>query len=141
MAVQPGLCRTWSETPKTGFLTTRLILGMLLFPDKPVVPPRIGFTYGKTANLDVSDGSYLLFDKVYFYTVYNRMDGLNRKRNLAVTPSKTYLIEANSQLQNAIKCCFSAGKRIKLIPRMCFFSSVILKRLSYIGNYNLHYAW
>ena len=27
VAVQPGLCRTWSETPKTGFLTTRLIFG------------------------------------------------------------------------------------------------------------------
>ena len=25
MGVQPGLCRTWSETPKTGFLRTRLI--------------------------------------------------------------------------------------------------------------------
>ena len=25
VAVQPGLSRTWSETPKTGFLTTRLI--------------------------------------------------------------------------------------------------------------------
>ena len=25
VAVQPGLCRTWSKTPKTGFLTTRLI--------------------------------------------------------------------------------------------------------------------
>ena len=25
VAVQPGLCRTRSETPKTGFLTTRLI--------------------------------------------------------------------------------------------------------------------
>ena len=25
MTVQPGLCRTWSKTPKTGFLTTRLI--------------------------------------------------------------------------------------------------------------------
>ena len=24
MVEQPGLCRTWSETPKTGFLTTRL---------------------------------------------------------------------------------------------------------------------
>ena len=24
VAVQPGLCRTWSETPKTGFLTMRL---------------------------------------------------------------------------------------------------------------------
>ena len=25
VAVQPGLCRTWSKTPKTGFLTTMLI--------------------------------------------------------------------------------------------------------------------
>ena len=25
VASQPGLCRTWSETPKTGFLTTRRI--------------------------------------------------------------------------------------------------------------------
>ena len=25
VVVQPGLCRTWSEIPKTGFLTTRLI--------------------------------------------------------------------------------------------------------------------
>ena len=24
VAAQPGLCRTWSEIPKTGFLTTRL---------------------------------------------------------------------------------------------------------------------
>ena len=28
VTVQPGLCGTWSETPKTGFLTTRLICGM-----------------------------------------------------------------------------------------------------------------
>ena len=26
VTVQPGLCRTWSEIPKTGFLRTRLIL-------------------------------------------------------------------------------------------------------------------
>ena len=26
VAVQPSLCLTWSETPKTGFLTTRLVL-------------------------------------------------------------------------------------------------------------------
>ena len=27
VAIQPGLCRTWSEYPKTGFLTTRLNYG------------------------------------------------------------------------------------------------------------------
>ena len=30
MAVQAGLCRTWSETPKTSFLRTRLIYTVLL---------------------------------------------------------------------------------------------------------------
>ena len=30
LAVQPGLCWTWSETPKTGFLTTRLILASVV---------------------------------------------------------------------------------------------------------------
>ena len=29
VTVQPGLCGTWSETPKTGFLTTRLISGFV----------------------------------------------------------------------------------------------------------------
>ena len=30
VAVQPGLCQTWSETPKTGFLRTRLIYSYLV---------------------------------------------------------------------------------------------------------------
>ena len=25
VVVQPGLCRTWAETPRTGFLTSRVI--------------------------------------------------------------------------------------------------------------------
>ena len=36
MAAQPGMCRTWSETPKTGFLTTRLI-GDLVHKEKSAV--------------------------------------------------------------------------------------------------------
>ena len=32
VAVQPGLCGTWSETPKTGFLRTRLKSCQTLFP-------------------------------------------------------------------------------------------------------------
>ena len=31
VTVQPGLCRTRSETPKTGFLITRLILFLYLY--------------------------------------------------------------------------------------------------------------
>ena len=31
VAVQPGLCLTWSETPKTGFLRMRLILKHHIF--------------------------------------------------------------------------------------------------------------
>ena len=31
VAVQPSLCWTWSETPKTGFLTTRLVEFYLYF--------------------------------------------------------------------------------------------------------------
>ena len=29
VTAQPGLCRTWSEIPKTGFLTTRLKLNKI----------------------------------------------------------------------------------------------------------------
>ena len=29
VAVQPGLCQTWSETPKTGFLASRIIFKMI----------------------------------------------------------------------------------------------------------------
>ena len=32
VAVQPRLCRTWSATPKTGFLRTRLICNFSYFP-------------------------------------------------------------------------------------------------------------
>ena len=32
VAVHPGLCRTWSDTPKTCFLTTRLISKQIYVP-------------------------------------------------------------------------------------------------------------
>ena len=38
MAAQSGLCRTWSEIPKTGFLLSRLIFkGGLTLPSSYVV--------------------------------------------------------------------------------------------------------
>ena len=47
VVVKPGLCRTWSETPKTGFLTTRLTCPMF------------------TANSSSEIFSEILFDKIY----------------------------------------------------------------------------
>ena len=52
---------------------------MLLLPDKAAVP-MVGFTYGQTSHVNVSDGSTLLFDKVkhfcrlYMYYMYRRID-------------------------------------------------------------------
>ena len=34
VAIQPGLCRTWSETLKTGFLVTRLMSFSICFSAK-----------------------------------------------------------------------------------------------------------
>ena len=34
VGVQPGLCRTWSEIPRTAFLTTRLIYTMYIYSRK-----------------------------------------------------------------------------------------------------------
>ena len=46
VAVQPGLCRTWSETLKTGFLTMRLIIE-LHQEEKPALN-----TYAKNKGAD-----------------------------------------------------------------------------------------
>ena len=37
---QPGLCLTWSETPKTGFLTTRLICCGYPLKSQPMIYPK-----------------------------------------------------------------------------------------------------
>ena len=52
MTLQPSLCRTWSETPKTGFLRTRLISIILqTHHDKSpmlFIPPNTPLLCGKT---------------------------------------------------------------------------------------------
>ena len=50
VAVQPGLCRTWSETPKTGFLTMRLICVFCKLEKGPErqVNPRLVFLMYKS---------------------------------------------------------------------------------------------
>ena len=40
MAVQPCLCGTWSETPRTGFLTTRLNLNLSTYNIEIIEPGR-----------------------------------------------------------------------------------------------------
>ena len=59
MAVQLGLCRAWSETPKTGFLTTRLICVEPL-QDKLVLAPKVIFITDRSIALLLIGFSMLL---------------------------------------------------------------------------------
>ena len=68
LIVQPGLCGTWSETPKTGFLTTSLICLTPVFCD-------FLFTVENMTTADVN--SYKEID--------NKMNDGNKNRTVAAT--------------------------------------------------------
>ena len=57
VAVQPGLCRTWSETLKTGFLTTRLKCCLWVI----YVRCRTTFTFAICSDISFSGITYLIF--------------------------------------------------------------------------------
>ena len=48
VAVQPGLCQTLSETPKTGFLTTRLIFFGRVASSSSCLELSAPFAYGRS---------------------------------------------------------------------------------------------
>ena len=50
MAIHPGRCRTWSETPKTGFLMTQLLClgGSMTKPRKEPVYLAVALTGQKS---------------------------------------------------------------------------------------------
>ena len=51
MTAQPGLCQTWSETPQTGFLTTRLKVS----GNKGMRKSSIVFNSGHIQTADIGD--------------------------------------------------------------------------------------
>ena len=88
MVVQPGLCRSWSESPKTGFLMTRFICKLLAL--MLVVRVKVGYTAAFTYYYDPAilrnkltlllifrdpalrkrDSKKFIFDFCVFYRVY-----------------------------------------------------------------------
>ena len=61
VAAQPGLCQTWSETPKTGFLTSRLIILVCLLCNEY-------FQTKHFQNPSQINGSTLCWSKVWIMT-------------------------------------------------------------------------
>ena len=53
VVVQPGLCGTWSETPKTGFLTTRLIYFQFSYDYCGVMSNQPEFQKTSTSTVDL----------------------------------------------------------------------------------------
>ena len=61
MVVQPGLCGAWSETPKAGFLTTRLIAVM--------ISGAVSFMFSLTPDNDNNDKTCR--EKRQHYSLFN----------------------------------------------------------------------
>ena len=58
VVVHPGLCVTWSETPKTGFLTTRLI-SLRLISSTVLLFPKFSGRKSRANSLDPDQTAYL----------------------------------------------------------------------------------
>ena len=63
MAVQPGLYRTWSKTPKTGFLRTRLISDLLKECNELTGSPFVRF--GQVDVLEIEDQPLTVLGSVH----------------------------------------------------------------------------
>ena len=60
VAVQPGLCQTWSQTPKTGFLRTRLICKKIVFYSKYMILVSIKHLYVPLCKCSRPQDTYLV---------------------------------------------------------------------------------
>ena len=80
MVVQPGLCGTWSETPKTGFLTTRLILlaSLMLFNSFRLVLLSVSVLFSPSMCLNVVLYVAALMKVSVLFTPSICLDDMNR---------------------------------------------------------------
>ena len=127
MVVQPGLCGTWSETPKSGFLTTKLIF---VFP----------FQLLGCAILGV--GIWVLFDKNFSKYVDN-----SEHFNMLYTGAYVFIaVGLIIMIVGFFGCCGAirenqcmlgtVGHIIRLAVLFTRFSS---KRLLIFRFYSLHF--
>ena len=74
-SLQPGLCQTWSETPKTGFHTARLNFGPSFFATTPVLIVVLGKKNQKHAL------NYLDSVKLYIKIIVRGLSALSAKNS------------------------------------------------------------
>ena len=83
MAVQPCLCRTWLETPKTGFLTTRLKLSnrlpVELLEKVSGFPKHIHFKWSHFLNRLIEDEERQWTDENIDMVALKHFPGINRE--------------------------------------------------------------
>ena len=85
VAVQPSLCETWSETPKTRFLTTRLKYAHHLnfwFSVNARLAPHLSIYHMKRHMLSFSYGLYCLSRLCNYFEYFIRRD---KKQNTLTT--------------------------------------------------------
>ena len=71
MTVQAGLCLSWSELPKTGFLASRLICKSLKWFTDVIVDDSVALAYDKLNHVQPSKGSFFGLNILnYDYKIY-----------------------------------------------------------------------
>ena len=113
MAVQPGLCQTWSETPKTGFLTTRLILSIYFIL---ICSGKLTIVHSTCVLIVINVLTELYFENIAFTMFINIAFTMN---------IMFFLILERLSLHNHV-IYFVMGKRV-IIVLGCLFVSIIIR--------------
>ena len=85
MAVQFGLCRTWSETPKAGFLTTRLIWNKSCF-----VMTRFIYIYWLTVPILIISNQIIFCSNYKEYYIIKCIDNANLSLSISKVTNKRF---------------------------------------------------
>ena len=143
MAVQSGLCRTWSETPKTGFLRTRLILdpsNSTLYGKLAVCRGKVYIVFLIYAFFMLYNLDYRRFERVSTFCVSMHDFSSKTLSSNMTTRRIRLLVEKNGQVRHLVDFIFNRSttpgrKRNRPSVRLCFFRNKYQFFVPGIGHY------
>ena len=120
MVVQPGLCRTWSESPNTGFLRTRL---------KWSKPNTMQVHFGKTTRMLLGTSQRLYTSRKINIKIDNTcIDIISEQKLLGI-----YIDENLIRSTHIDHLCSLISSKISLLRQLSEYVPTEVQKLSYQG--------